>query len=317
MRVVHHGTASTSIYNSDGQITEPETAYESIYLRNAKSKLSNKKHTRQKYHYKPDCSYFKPFCKSCCVLFVFLISALGITSVIIVSGYYVTLIGIEKSEYADSFVYQGYCQVIDVSVTTKTCKSGGGRSGSSVEYDCSYTTVTVENYNGNINGKKNPLPCDGIHKQSYKYDSDYYASLFYKGLAVVCWTNSKCDELLLNKTDTAKYDHASNGIYFGASVLFLTAMCYCGCVCYFCGFKTDKYKDCKEKYCKFITGIKNEHRKNQFYKYEWNDVMDHDDRFDYVMSYWMRNYCQNGYHCINDGGICYDIESLIYDYLTK
>ena len=81
--------------------------------------------------------------------------------------------------------------------------------------------------------------------------------------------------------------------------------CYyyaCQCTC----------KQCKihmiNEYDKAFNG------KNKFYKYQW-EQLDRDDRFDYIMGYWLRKYCDAGYMGINDGMICYDIEELIYDFI--
>eukprot|EP01083_Nonionella_stella_P054307 143388_1 len=49
--------------------------------------------------------------------------------------------------------------------------------------------------------------------------------------------------------------------------------------------------------------------KDRFYQHQWNVRMGHSGRFDYVMSNWQRQYCDSNGH-----GICFDVESLLYDY---
>ena len=45
--------------------------------------------------------------------------------------------------------------------------------------------------------------------------------------------------------------------------------------------------------------------KNQHYKHQWKICMTKNQRFDYLMSIWLRKY-----YSVDDGYICVDIENL-------
>ena len=61
-----------------------------------------------------------------------------------------------------------------------------------------------------------------------------------------------------------------------------------------------KMRELKRNYFKY------NNLKDTYYKVQWKKI-EFDDKFDYILSNWMRKYCRNQH-------VCYDIEHLIYYY---
>ena len=126
-----------------------------------------------------------------------------------------------------------------------------------------------------------------------------------------------CTELLL-ESDVAEYLAESQWQAFLGCILWVIGLCclYNGCRFVMRCNKGDRNKNVFDE---FQMGLKRDvsrytKDKDALYKYQWDRVMTNDDRFDYALSYFMKKYCNNGYDLIDDGGICYDIESIIYEY---
>mmetsp|Transcript_1857 Transcript_1857/g.2990 ORF Transcript_1857/g.2990 Transcript_1857/m.2990 type:complete len:312 (+) Transcript_1857:56-991(+) len=284
-----------------------------------KTKISNTKHTNASYHYQAECAYCKPCVLSCCRAFTICLIILAVSSGISVGGYFTVLSGIKRSEYGDSFNIDGVCEVTSSEVVSKTCTrtyqecTGTGEDEKcetkTEKYDCSYTSV---DYRVNERTNSTRFPCAIGSSFSERYDGRKWS--IQPGQMSTCWTNEHCDEIFLSTTN--RHHGASGGIYFGASLVFCVALVGCPAASWFC---RRRFEDVAVDTNAVYRGVRHEYTlyhdgKCKFYQYQWREVMNHEDRFDYVMNYWIRHYCPNGYDSIDDGGLCYEIESLVFDY---
>eukprot|EP01084_Bolivina_argentea_P280617 479933_1 len=324
---------------------------EDLPLTSKQSKLSNTKHTKGKYHHKLDCSYCNESCVcNPIVTLIFITIILIIPSAIVIGGYYTVAQGMKKNDYANTFNIKGSCTITyaDVIYVQKTCTrtyqqcsrrrlygsgSGSGSYGSNNKkkqqtcvtktetYDCSYYYTSVD-YKVNTETNSTIFPCDIGTEFNERYNGRHYE--YKKGEKRACYTNSNCAEIFASKNN--RHHESAGWIYFGASVVFLVAICCLGCIGYVCRKKLrnmvgkccDSSDDCCTGVCCLCVEYKGyKGKKNGYYKYQWDNVMNDDDRFDYVMSNWMKKYGKYKYKYtgIHDAGISVDIESIIYDYL--
>eukprot|EP01084_Bolivina_argentea_P052056 95658_1 len=283
------------------------------------SKMTTTRHTKGIYHYKTDCSCFNKCICPTCLLLCAIIIPIGI----FIGGCFTVLEGIETAEYGDSFNIEGICtikssNVIEMTCTKKTkcCHAPGSCYDCRRTYDCSETTVIY--YINHDNDTS--FPCT----QNYEFKKVYSCKCYGEkpGQTSKCWANEECHNIYL---DTTNEHHTNSGwIYFGAAIVFLVSFCVGG-TCYCATFSSDNCMNgnsYQSIFNSFQMDLKHEcnncmNGKNKFYKHQWTIIMNECDRFDYIMSNWCRKYCNHGYDLINDGMLCYDIESVIYDYTYK
>ena len=74
-------------------------------------------------------------------------------------------------------------------------------------------------------------------------------------------------------------------------------------------------RDCKDCVCMGCIEYKKYKSERRIYFEQGWESMSHDERFDYIMGNWSEHYCRN--KGMGHQGIPYEVESLIYNYLTN
>eukprot|EP01084_Bolivina_argentea_P244417 409444_1 len=310
------------------------------------TKLTTQSYIDNPYTYKPTYANYFDFIGANCFILLMVIYILVTVSGICIGGYFTILKG--NTFIGENYTIQANCTVKNVFITQKTCvKTTVKKCKSKVEYyisdhtsPCDIGTFFNDTYTETRYDLKSGQTvlcwtnnaCDNI---KITRSSEYIwwkfiviVSIFY--LVILCNAVFVCFEffeVLDLDTDMkapmlcacvgiciiisimiigAFIFETSDWIYFGASLIFFIALCVCiGGICVILMQDTfiDSYQN---SYNEFVSEFnKFKYGKDNFYMCALNT----DQKFDYILSNWVRKYCKNSY-------ICLDVETLIYTYYT-